>query len=307
MNYYTFAAESDDAGMRADVFITRELPELSRSGIKRLMDESLVELAGKPVKANFRLRAGDVLTVSVPEPVELEILPEDIPLDVIYEDNDVIVVNKPRGMVVHPAPGHSGGTLVNALMQRCGSSLSGINGVLRPGIVHRIDKDTSGVIMAAKNNAAHISLSEQLACHSITRKYYAVVFNRMKADEGVIDAPIARNPSDRKKMAVARSGGRRAVTHYRVLKHLGKYDYIEATLETGRTHQIRVHMAHIGHPLLGDMVYGARKQPFKLEGQALHAGVLGFKHPATGEYMEFRAEPPEYFDKLLKRLESMQQ
>ena len=238
--------------------------------------------------------------MNIPESVPLEIIPQNIPLDILYEDDDVIVINKPQGMVVHPAPGHYTDTLVNALLYHCGDSLSGINGIMRPGIVHRIDMDTSGVIMAAKNNNAHRSLALQLAEHSITRKYNAIVYNNIKEDEGTIDKPLGRNPSDRKKMAVI-PGGRRAVTHYRVLDRLGKFTYIEAQLETGRTHQIRVHMTYAGHPLLGDSVYGPKKQPFNLKGQVLHARVLGFVHPVTGEYMEFESPLPEYFQKLLER------
>ena len=296
----TFAAEADDVGKRIDVFAAENYEELSRSGLKKIIGTGGVTVNNKTVKANYKLRTGDIVTMNIPESVPLEIIPQNIPLDILYEDDDVIVINKPQGMVVHPAPGHYTDTLVNALLYHCGDSLSGINGIMRPGIVHRIDMDTSGVIMAAKNNNAHRSLALQLAEHSITRKYNAIVYNNIKEDEGTIDKPLGRNPSDRKKMAVV-PGGRRAVTHYRVLDRLGKFTYIEAQLETGRTHQIRVHMTYAGHPLLGDSVYGPKKQPFNLKGQVLHARVLGFVHPVTGEYMEFESPLPEYFQKLLER------
>lgn len=302
MEYYTFVAEKEDKGQRIDVFLAENMEGFSRSGVQKLVAEKNILLNGGAVKANARLREKDVIDVQVPEAKEVEILPEAIPLDILYEDEDVIVVNKPQGMVVHPAPGHFSGTLVNALLYHCGEELSGINGEKRPGIVHRIDRDTSGVLMAAKTNAAHLSLAAQLAEHSITRKYIAIVFNGFTEDVGTVDKPIARNPQDRKKMAVVAKGGRRAVTHYRVLKRLEKFTLIEAQLETGRTHQIRVHMASIGHPLLGDLVYGPKKQPFSLAGQTLHARVLGFQHPITGEYMEFEAPLPPYFETLLKRL-----
>ena len=302
MEYFTFGAEQEDKGCRIDVFVAETMDELSRSAVQRLIEEGHVRLNGAAVKANYKLREKDVIDVEVPEAKVVEILPEDIPLDILYEDADVIVVNKPQGMVVHPAPGHTSGTLVNALMFHCKEELSGINGEKRPGIVHRIDKDTSGVLMIAKNDAAHQSLAEQLAEHSITRKYNAIVFNGFQEEEGTVDQPIGRNPLDRKKMAITQKHSRRAVTHYRVLERLGNFTLIEAQLETGRTHQIRVHLTHIGHPLLGDTVYGPKKQPFHLNGQALHACVLGFVHPRTGQYMEFEAPLPESFQKLLARL-----
>lgn len=302
MDYFTFGAEPEDVGSRIDVFIAENIEELSRSGAQRLIEEGLIKLNGSPVKANYKLREKDIIDVEVPEAKTVEILPENIPLDILYEDKDVIIVNKPQGMVVHPAPGHTSGTLVNALMYHCGDELSGINGEKRPGIVHRIDKDTSGVLMIAKNDVAHQSLAEQLAEHSITRKYNAIVFNGFQEDEGTVDQPIGRNPLDRKKMAVTQKHSRRAVTHYRVLERMGNFTFIEAQLETGRTHQIRVHLTFIGHPLLGDTVYGPKKQPFHLEGQALHARVLGFVHPTTGQYMEFEAPLPENYEKLLMRL-----
>lgn len=304
MEYFTFGAEQEDAGCRIDVFIAENVESLSRSGVQRLIEEGHIRLNGAGVKANYKLREKDIIDVEVPEAKAVEILPEKIPLDILYEDQDVIVINKPQGMVVHPAPGHMTGTLVNALLYHCGDELSGINGEKRPGIVHRIDKDTSGVLMIAKNDVAHQALAEQLAEHSITRKYNAVVFNGFQEEEGTVDQPIGRNPLDRKKMAVTQKHSRRAVTHYRVLERMGNYTLIEAQLETGRTHQIRVHMTFVGHPLLGDMVYGPKKQPFHLDGQALHARVLGFIHPKTGQYMEFEAPLPENFEKLLMRLKA---
>ena len=302
MDYFTFAAEKEDVGTRIDVFLAENMEDLSRSGVQKLIDEGMITLNGGKTKANYKLREKDIIDVTVPEVKEVEILPEDIPLDILYEDSDVIVVNKPQGMVVHPAPGHTSGTLVNALMFHCGDDLSGINGEKRPGIVHRIDKDTSGVLMIAKNDMAHQSLAAQLAEHSITRKYNAVVYNGFNEDEGTVNQPIGRNPQDRKKMAVTQKHSRHAVTHYRVIERMEKFTLIEAQLETGRTHQIRVHMTYIGHPLLGDPVYGPKKQPISLEGQALHARVLGFIHPRTGEYMEFEAPLPPYFEALLERL-----
>ncbi|KXL52453.1 ribosomal large subunit pseudouridine synthase D [Anaerotignum neopropionicum] len=304
MEYFTFGTEQDDVGCRIDVFVAESMENLSRSGVQRLIEEGHVRLNGGAVKANYKLRLKDIIDVEVPEVKTVEILPENIPLDILYEDKDVIVVNKPQGMVVHPAPGHNTGTLVNALMHHCGDELSGINGEKRPGIVHRIDKDTSGVLMIAKNDAAHQSLAEQLAEHTITRKYNAIVFNGFQEDEGTVDQPMGRNPLDRKKMAVTQKHSRRAVTHYKVLERMGNFTFIEAQLETGRTHQIRVHMTFIGHPLLGDGVYGPKKQPFHLDGQALHARVLGFVHPTTGEYMEFEAPLPESFENILKRLKA---
>lgn len=278
------------------------MPDITRSYLQKLLKDGSVQMNGKQVKASTKTAAGAVIALTIPEPEEPEILPENIPLDILYEDSDVILINKPKDMVVHPAAGHYTGTLVNALMYHCRGDLSGINGVLRPGIVHRIDKDTTGVLIVCKNDRAHNALAEQLKEHSITRKYRAIVCGNLKEDEGTVDAPIGRHPQDRKKMAIVRSGGKRAVTHYRVLERFGNDTYIECQLETGRTHQIRVHMASLGHPLLGDEIYGRAKSPFKLEGQTLHAMVLGFIHPTTGEYMEFEAPLPEYFEKLLEKL-----
>ena len=295
----------EHAGIRIDKYLAESLPDISRSYLQKLFRDGEIRMNGKAVKASAKTLAGAEIVFAIPEPEEPEILPEDIPLDILYEDSDVILINKPKDMVVHPAAGHYTGTLVNGLMYHCREGLSGINGVLRPGIVHRIDKDTTGVLVVCKNDRAHNGLAEQLAEHSITRKYRAIVCGNLKEDEGTVDAPLGRHPQDRKKMAIVRSGGKRAVTHYRVLERFGKYTYIECQLETGRTHQIRVHMASLGHPLLGDEVYGRGKSPFKLEGQTLHAMVLGFIHPTTGEYMEFQAPLPEYFEKLLEKLRKM--
>ena len=291
-----------DAGVRIDKYLAEQLPDITRSYLQKLLKDGSVQMNGKPVKASTKTAAGALIVLTIPEPEEPEILPEDIPLDILYEDSDVILINKPKDMVVHPAAGHYTGTLVNALMYHCKGDLSGINGVLRPGIVHRIDKDTTGVLIVCKNDRAHNALAEQLKEHSITRKYRAIVCGNLKEDEGTVDAPLGRHPQDRKRMAIVRSGGKRAVTHYRVLERFGNYTYIECRLETGRTHQIRVHMASLGHPLLGDEIYGRAKSPFKLEGQTLHAMVLGFIHPTTGEYLEFEAPLPEYFEKLLEKL-----
>ena len=292
----------EEAGVRIDKYLAEQLLDITRSYLQKLLKDGSVQMNGKPVKASTKTAAGAVIELTIPDPEEPEILPEDIPLDILYEDSDVILINKPKDMVVHPAAGHYTGTLVNALMYHCKGDLSGINGVLRPGIVHRIDKDTTGVLIVCKNDKAHNALAEQLKEHSITRKYRAIVCGNLKEDEGTVDAPLGRHPQDRKKMAIVRTGGKRAVTHYRVLERFGNYTYIECQLETGRTHQIRVHMASLGHPLLGDEVYGRVKSPFKLEGQTLHAMVLGFIHPTTGEYMEFEAPLPEYFEKLLEKL-----
>ena len=290
----------EEAGVRIDKYLAEQLPDITRSYLQKLLKDGSVQMNGKPVKASTKTAAGAVIELTIPEPEEPEILPEDIPLDILYEDSDVILINKPKDMVVHPAAGHYTGTLVNALMYHCKGDLSGINGVLRPGIVHRIDKDTTGVLIVCKNDKAHNALAEQLKEHSITRKYRAIVCGNLKEDEGTVDAPLGRHPQDRKKMAIVRTGGKRAVTHYRVLERFGNYTYIECQLETGRTHQIRVHMASIGHPLLGDAVYGPKKCPVKnLQGQTLHAMVLGFIHPRTGAYMEFEAPLPEYFSNLL--------
>ncbi len=303
MEEFNIEASNEWIGRRIDKVLSEYFEDYSRSFIKKLFDDDLILVNGKKSKPGYNIKNGDILDISVPDPIDIQIVPENIPLDIIYEDNDVILINKPKGMVVHPAPGHYSGTLVNGLMYHFGDSLSGINGEIRPGIVHRIDMDTTGVLVVCKNDAAHRILSEQLHEHSITRKYYAIVHGNLTADDGTVDAPIGRSPKDRKKMAVNTRNGRRAVTHYHVIERFGgKYTYIECQLETGRTHQIRVHMASLGHPILGDEVYGPKKCPFKLQGQTLHAGVLGFIHPSTGEYVEFTAELPGYFEKLISIL-----
>lgn len=291
-------------GERIDKFLSCRLEEVSRSYIQKLIKEGHVSVNGKPVKANYKLGAGDEISVEIPEAKEPDILPEDIPLDILYEDQDILVVNKPKGMVVHPAAGHYSGTLVNALMYHCKDSLSGINGVMRPGIVHRIDMDTTGSLLVCKNDEAHRILAEQLKEHTIRREYHAIVYGNIKEDTGTVDAPIGRHPTDRKKMSINHKNGKRAVTHYEVLERFGNFTYIRCRLETGRTHQIRVHMASLHHPLLGDEVYGpSSRPPFPgLKGQVLHAKILGIYHPATGEYMEFDAPLPQYFVDLLQKL-----
>ena len=295
--------EIADSGLRIDKYLSTVNEQLSRSYIQKLLKSGLVLVDGKPVKASYQVDEGDVISLDIPEAVEPEIEPENMDLDILYEDQDVILVNKPKGMVVHPAAGHYSHTLVNGLMHHCKDQLSGINGVMRPGIVHRIDMDTTGVIIACKNDMAHNSIAAQLKEHSITRRYQAIVHGVLKDDAGTVEGPIGRHPTDRKKMSINYNNGKSAVTHYKVLKRFRQYTHVECRLETGRTHQIRVHMASIGHPLLGDLVYGPGKCPIPgLQGQALHAGVLGFIHPRTGEYMEFTAPLPEYFAKLLNTL-----
>lgn len=295
--------EIADSGLRIDKYLSSVNEQLSRSYIQKLLKSGLVLVDGKPVKASYQVDEGDVISLDIPEAVEPEIEPEDMDLDILYEDQDVILVNKPKGMVVHPAAGHYSHTLVNGLMYHCKDQLSGINGVMRPGIVHRIDMDTTGVIIACKNDMAHNSIAAQLKKHSITRRYQAIVHGVLKDDTGTIEGPIGRHPTDRKKMSINYNNGKNAVTHYKVLKRFRQYTHVECRLETGRTHQIRVHMASIGHPLLGDLVYGPGKCPIPgLQGQTLHAGILGFIHPRTGEYMEFTAPLPEYFTKLLNTL-----
>lgn len=289
-------------GERIDKFLSDMLSSYSRSYIQKLISDGMVLVNHKNIKSNYRLDEDDLLKIMIPLPKELEILPEDIPLDIVYEDDDVILVNKPKGMVVHPANGHYSGTLVNALLHHCKGNLSGINGILRPGIVHRIDMDTTGILIVCKNDAAHASLSEQLKEHSITRYYYAICHNRFSEETGTINAPIGRHPTQRKKMAINYKNGKEAITHYEVLENFSGYSFIRCKLETGRTHQIRVHMASISHPLLGDELYCNVKSPYNLQGQTLHAGVLGFIHPTSGEYMEFQAPLPEYFENLLKKL-----
>ena len=298
----TLTRTADRPGERADAFLARVVPDLTRSAAQRLLEAGAVRLAGRPVRKNYRTAPGDVLEVDIPAPQPVDLVPQDIPLDIVYEDGDVIVVNKPVGMVVHPAPGHSDGTLVNALLYHCGNTLSGINGTLRPGIVHRIDRDTSGLIIAAKNDAAHAALSAQLSDHTLSRTYECLVSGNMKQDSGTVDAPIGRSSADRKKMAVV-PGGRRAVTHWEVVARYPGVTHLRCRLETGRTHQIRVHLAHIGHPILGDTVYGAKKPVPGLTGQCLHATGLRFLHPRTGEPVELHCPLPEEFTRMLEKLE----
>lgn len=288
----------EEQGCRIDKFLAEYREELTRSYIQKLIKSGCVMVNGNPVKASYSICEGDTIVLQVQEQIEPDILAENIPLDIVYEDSDVILINKPKGMVVHPAPGHYTGTMVNALMYHCKEELSGINGVLRPGIVHRIDMDTTGIVIACKNDLSHNSIAEQLKEHSITRRYYAIVYGNIREEEGTVNAPIGRHPVDRKKMAINEKNGKTAVTHYKVIERFGDYTWIECRLETGRTHQIRVHMTSIGHPLLGDEVYGPSRCPFRLQGQTLHAYILGFVHPRTGQYMEFTAELPDYFEKL---------
>jgi len=292
--------ESEYEGERIDAVLPLLFPDQSRSAFKKMIQEGRVFVDGKVVKPSFLCEEGEEVSIDFPTPVPLEVLPEDIPLEIVYEDGDVILVNKPKNMVVHPAAGHYTGTLVNALLFHC-KDLSGINGVLRPGIVHRIDKDTTGIVIACKNDYAHNAIADQLKVHSIGRKYRCIVEGNLKEDEGTVDAPIGRHKTDRKKMQI-RPDGKEAVTHYKVLERFGQYTYVECQLETGRTHQIRVHMTSLGHPLLGDTVYGKGKSKYATEGQCLHAYLLGFVHPRTHEYMEFTVPNPPYFEKILKDL-----
>ena len=291
--------------LRIDRFLGSRLEQVSRSYLQKLVKDGAVLVNGKPVKSSYKVENGDRIRLEIPDAVEPEIEAEPMALDILYEDSDIILINKPKGMVVHPAAGHYSGTLVNGLMAHCKNELSGINGVMRPGIVHRIDMDTTGVLIVCKNDKAHNAIAEQLKVHSITRKYYAIVHGVLKADTGTVNAPIGRHPVDRKKMSINEKNGKEAVTHYRVLQRFRRFTFVECQLETGRTHQIRVHMASIGHPLFGDQVYGPAKVPFSgLQGQTLHAGVLGIIHPSTGEYMEFTAPLPAYFEAILKKLET---
>ncbi|MGN0431052.1 MAG: RluA family pseudouridine synthase [Lachnospiraceae bacterium] len=301
MDEFRFQITEEMEEERIDKCMSMLIDSLSRSYIQKLIKEEAVFVNGRPVKGSYRVKSDDEVFFCLPEAVEPDIEPENIPLDILYEDKDVLVVNKPKGMVVHPAAGHYSGTLVNALMYHCGSSLSGINGCMRPGIVHRIDRDTTGSLIVCKNDKAHNCIAGQLKEHSINRHYLAICHGVLKEEEGTIDKPIGRHPTDRKKMAV-NDRGKRAVTHYKVLKRFERFTLIECVLETGRTHQIRVHMASIGHPLLGDEVYSSQKTPYKLQGQTLHAKTLGFIHPSTGEYMEIDAPLPDYFTHLLEIL-----
>lgn len=296
---------SEQAGERIDRLLAEADGELTRSAVQKILERGLVTINGGPAAKNTRLRAGDVIRMARPEPQKTELQPEPIPLNIVYEDDDLLVVDKPKGMVVHPAPGHSDGTLVNALMAHCGQSLSGINGELRPGIVHRIDKDTSGLLIVAKNDFAHHGLAEQIQVHSFTREYQAVVYGAMRPEEGTVDAPIGRDPKDRKRMTVTPLHSRNAVTHYTVVRCYDGFTHLCLRLETGRTHQIRVHMAYLGHPVAGDPVYGPKKVIARLAGQCLHAGKIGFVHPRTGAYLEFESPLPDYFKSFLRSLQPL--
>ncbi len=297
--------EEQCSGMRADKLLSEQFPELSRSYIQRLIKDGHVTANEKVIKANYKVSTSDILKLDEPKLQEPDIMPENLPLDILYEDADLLIVNKPKGMVVHPSAGHYSGTLVNALMYHCKDQLSGINGVMRPGIVHRIDMDTTGSLLVCKNDFVHQHLAEQLKEHSIRRIYYAIVHGVIKEEEGTVNAPIGRHPIDRKKMSVNYKNGKNALTHYKVIERFKNYTYIECQLETGRTHQIRVHMAHIHHPLLGDAIYGPARSPFKLQGQTLHAKTLGIVHPRTKEYIEVNAPLPNYFVSLLNKLKQL--
>lgn len=302
MNEVIFDIIPEMEDERIDKCICGYMESLSRSYIQKIIKDGNVYVNGLPVKANYKVRVEDKVRFIIPDSVEPDIPVQDIPLDIIYEDSDILIINKPKDMVVHPAPGHYEGTIVNAVMFHCKDALSGINGVMRPGIVHRIDKDTTGSLIICKNDEAHNDIASQLKEHSINRRYRAIVWGRIKEDEGIIDAPIGRHPNDRKKMAINETNGKHAITHYKVLERFDKFTYIECRLETGRTHQIRVHMTSLGHPLLGDDVYSSAKSPYKVNGQTLHAMILGFVHPSTKEYMEFEAPLPDYFEDILRKL-----
>lgn len=300
---YTLVTEAEINGIRLDKYLSDKLPDaITRSFLQKLIKEEQVTVDGRLQKANYKLKPEQTIQITIPPAEETEILPEDIPLDILYEDNDLLIVNKPKDMVVHPSAGHYSGTLVNAIMFHCKESLSGINGEIRPGIVHRIDKDTTGSLIICKNDESHLKIAEQIKEHSVKRIYRGIVSGTLKESEGTVEGNIGRHPIDRKKMAIVTKGGKPAITHYRVLEQFKNAAYMEFRLETGRTHQIRVHMASIGHPLLGDTVYGNAKNPYKLNGQTLHAMTIGFIHPTTGEYLEVSAPIPEYFDALIKKL-----
>ena len=300
MNKEQFEVEIEHEGERLDKYLNLIFEEKSRSFFQKLIKEEQVLVNDTAQKANYRLKVEDIVTVTIPDAVETPIVPENIPLDILYEDEDVLVVNKPKGMVVHPSAGHYSGTLVNAIMYHCKDSLSGINGEVRPGIVHRIDMDSTGSLIVCKNDESHNCIAEQIKEHSVNRRYRGIVCGNVKEDEGTINAPIGRHPVERKKMAINEKNGKPAITHYKVLKRFERYTYMEFQLETGRTHQIRVHMASIGHPLLGDTLYSSGKSPYKLQGQTLHAMTIGFIHPRTNAYMEVSAPLPEYFERLLQ-------
>lgn len=300
-----FEAEEEQEGQRLDVYIALIFPDYSRSFFQKLIKNNMVKVNEVPEKASYRMKTGDLVDITIPDATETRIVPEDIPLDILYEDKDLLVVNKPKGMVVHPSVGHYTGTLVNAIMFHCRDSLSGINGEIRPGIVHRIDMDTTGSLIVCKNDESHVSIAAQIKEHSCNRIYEGIVYGNVKEDSGTIEGAIGRHPTDRKKMAINEKNGKPAVTHYRVLERFGSYTYMEFQLETGRTHQIRVHMSSIGHPLLGDSLYAPSRSAFKnLQGQTLHARQIGFQHPSTGEYMEFQAPLPDYFQELLRNMRS---
>lgn len=299
---HIFNVTDEQAGERIDKFICANCDINSRSAVQKLLDEEQVTVCGKAVSKNYKVKSGDRISLVIPEPKELEVVAEDIPLDIRYEDSDLLVVNKAKGMVVHPAAGNYDGTLVNALLHHCKGSLSGINGVIRPGIVHRIDKDTSGLLIVAKNDFAHINLAEQIKAHSFTREYQSVVYGKFKSSGGTVDAPIGRHPVDRKKMTVTTKNSKNAVTHYEVIDEYKDFTHLRLRLETGRTHQIRVHMSYIGHPVAGDAVYGPKSVIKYLEGQCLHAGKIGFKHPRNGKYIEIESELPDYFTDFLRRI-----
>lgn len=290
-----------DENIRIDKFLTERLDGATRSYVQKLIENGCVTVDSSAVKPNYKLRDGQTVSVVIPEAKSIDVKAEDIPLDIVYEDEHLLVVNKPQNMVVHPAAGNYEGTLVNALLHHCGDSLSGINGVIRPGIVHRIDKDTSGLLLVAKDDITHNGLAAQIKEHSLTRKYIAIVHGNFKQEDGTVDAPIGRHPTDRKRMCITEKNSKNAVTHYRVLQRFGEYTFVECRLETGRTHQIRVHMASIGHPVLGDKTYGVKREKYNLSGQLLHAKLLGFVHPVTGQYMEFETKIPERFSKFLNK------
>ena len=302
VNAHIIHITDDNVGLRIDKVICQAVDGMSRSAVQKVIDDGNVSVGDTVISKNYKARQGDVIKVIIPQARELEITAEDIPLDIRYEDSDLLVVNKPKGMVVHPAAGNYSGTLVNALMHHCKGSLTGINGVIRPGIVHRIDKDTSGLLIVAKNDFAHINLAEQIKVHSFTREYQSVVYGKMKTESGIVDAPIGRHPVDRKKMAVTPKNSKNAVTHYKVINEYDGFTHLGLRLETGRTHQIRVHMAYIGHPVAGDPVYGPKKVIESLSGQCLHAGLIGFRHPRSNEYIEIKSELPEYFTQFLRRI-----
>ena len=302
MNNFTFITEENDIGIRIDKFLSTKFTDKTRSALQKYIENKLVLANEKPISKNYKIKKADIISINIPNPVNVNIKPENIALNIVYEDDYLLVVNKPKGMVVHPAPGNYEGTLVNALMYHCGDSLSGINGEIRPGIVHRIDKNTSGLLMVAKNDTSHQALAEQIKEHSFLREYEAIVYGNIKDDSGTINAPIGRSKNDRKKMCITDKNSKEAITHFQVLERFGNFTYVKFRLETGRTHQIRVHMAYMGNPIAGDDVYGPKKVITKLNGQCLHAKTLGFIHPKTNEFMKFDSELPDYFDKFLSQL-----